>query len=49
MIITDTEVFQNFPDRDCVRLLHKPSRRETLRVQVAEVMAETEIGVAARR
>lgn len=37
---TDTEVFQDFPDRARVRLLQKPFRRETLRIQVAEVMAE---------
>ena len=39
---TDTEVFEDFPDRGRVRLLQKPFRRDTLRRQVAEVMAETE-------
>ncbi|MCC5872361.1 MAG: response regulator [Gammaproteobacteria bacterium] len=43
---TDTEVFQDFPDRARVRLLQKPFRRETLRMQVAEVMAEA--GAAAQ-
>lgn len=38
---TDAEVFEDFPDRARVRLLQKPFRRDTLRLQVAEVMAET--------
>ncbi|MCC5887718.1 MAG: response regulator [Gammaproteobacteria bacterium] len=46
---TDTEVFQSFPDRGRVRLLQKPFRRETLRVQVAEVLAEAATGTATSR
>lgn len=37
---TDAEVFEDFPDRARVRLLQKPFRRDTLRLEVAEVMAE---------
>lgn len=45
---TDTELFQDFPDRARVRLLQKPFRRETLREQVAEIMAESAIETGSR-
>ena len=45
---TDAEVFEGFPDRARVRLLQKPFRRETLRVQVAEVLAEPATGAASK-
>lgn len=45
---TDTEGFEDFPDRARVRLLQKPFRRETLRVQVAEVLAESAAGAVSR-
>ncbi len=40
----DVDVFSDFGQRRRVRLLQKPFRRETLRVQVAEVLAEDAVG-----